>query len=448
MTKRLPKKIHIVLVLWGDKYWDTFLNVTLSTRLTDSNLPHLSKLFDVTYRIYTPNNEIIKYQNNQRLKQLNDCTKTEFIPIELDNAQSKYVLFSNIHRNILKEATASTAFIIDFPDHFYEASFFSKIGSKIKEGKRLINVCNPRLNLQKISNDEIFLKKIKNKKSFDKKDFLSLCLKHLHPHATDTIFLDNEKVMKTLSITGKKLGGNSFFLSAFHSHPIYIWPEKNVPLNCQTIDQGEYLYRACPTSKYHYNCHSSEYLFFELSDENEQIQPVKKTPNVLSYILWSKQEACATQRKRFGKRKYFSPNPIKKNLKIELFWFYFTTLYHILNLLPTILLKPILLKPYNELVESNVSYDYFLKKVFIANYHESILYGSCQIFPIDIIIDYVSMNIKKLRTRCLIDVMTQINHLSEENAKKFIKSIKDKSKMKKLQNAYLSLLEEQQRSTA
>ncbi|MCH9634271.1 MAG: hypothetical protein S4CHLAM7_10170 [Chlamydiae bacterium] len=398
----VPKEIHIVLVIWGNAFWHNFFNYSLFTRLTEYNLPELSKHFNLKYKIFTTPADIENYSNSEELKELNKFVKISFHPFDYKKNACKYSLFSKIQNRAIKEAGQERAGVIfDSPDHIYSNRIFGNFIPIITAGKRLILTQGIRLSLEGFTSNSLINKKVLRSKNFDNKDLMQGALTNLHPYTTKQLFKNNPEILSWSSTILWKLNNSNFIQSSFHLHPFYIWPEKVVSMSCQTVDSGEYLYKACPNTKKHHICTDSKLMYFELSENNLSKESNKKKPTLLAYLYWMRSFAHPKQSAYLFKKKiYFSSKPKISHLT-SLRINSFITLLFFMRKIPLWILKPFLHKEHQIYIQKKVKFFYFLRKVKLWNYYESLLRNHYNDYDIDDIISYISDNLKSLRYEIL-----------------------------------------------
>lgn len=431
-TPKKPSKIKILLVVWGDFYWNNFLTKNLSTRLTDNNFLFLQKHFDVEYEIYSTHEDWAKKQSNPILDDLSKRMNVKFKTFEFEKNKSKYGVFAKVHSQVLKECEDNTAFIFDFPDLIYSSTLFEQITHLILKGKRLIHIPGAGLNLQEIYKHPVFKQKIQNQVYYKDEDFLEVCLDCLHPNITLPCFKHNKYILNQLGKTYWEYGKNGFFMHGFHLHPIFVWPEVEFPLLCQTIDFGEYLYKACPNSKKHHFCSERVY-YFELSDAKRRDHTQNLKPTALNFVFWSRQFAHPLQRRAFFQRKFFGVNPKSFCLSTEIRWFLFLFRFYFLSIIPTFFLKPFFYKT----AKSNdpcfdLSFRKFLSRYFFINYFENLILHDSDSYDVDQQVQFINLNFRYFSYPVLKQLLQRLMGRSRKDALYFIENLKPSKNRTKL----------------
>tara|TARA_B100000989_G_C19513274_1_gene460253 strand:- start:994 stop:2004 length:1011 start_codon:yes stop_codon:yes gene_type:complete len=141
----LKKKYIITNILFGDMYTDIFTNQHLKSISDDSNLPKMSKNYDIEYRMYIDKHNFQIVENNPYIKKLSEHIYFEFqVADALEKNwkyESRYGVLEDTLIDGLKYAIEKNALFSPLcADLVVAKNFFPEIIKKIEEGYDSVNV--------------------------------------------------------------------------------------------------------------------------------------------------------------------------------------------------------------------------------------------------------------------------------------------------------------------
>lgn len=397
------------MIVWGEEYWDLFLNKMLFSRFTQGNFPALCKQFDVSFKLFTQQKDKDKYRDHPTLKSAFSNLPLSIISFD-ELSASKYTLFALVQKKAIEEANLEeAALIFDFPDHIYTNTFFSGLIPYILNGYRLL--LTPGINLSKedFLKDPVIVEKVMNNADFKNQDLISAALKHLHPTLTKALFKDSQNITDWPSQVLWKKSEEGFIQTRFHLHPFYIWPEKNAKLLCQTIDYGEYLIQACPDTKKHKVCSAEPFTYFELSSKHVKRELWPGRNSLGSYVYWAKQfvHPYQIQHLRESKKVYSAQENSRPSFKLSIKINLFLVTLLLMSKLPLFLLKPYFYRYHKDFFRKDATWMQFLRRGRIKNYWESLLLTASSFYPLEDILEFISINSHKLKIDVLRKALAQ-----------------------------------------
>lgn len=261
-------KFDIVNVVWGRKYTDSFLRISLPLQLCTGNLGALPP-GSARYRIFTTRSDWEYMQSFPAMRKLQEMIPVDYNEIEApDDAMSVHPKMTECHNKAIRDAWQERrALIFLSPDCLISNQMFHTILKNVQEDKRVILITGLRLKkedmiplVESVLEDENI-----RHNGLDSRSLVALSIPHLHPlseslfckqhisHGPANIYwwLDNENVLAF----------------AFHLHPLFVWPETYAQ-ELTTIDD-EFIAFACPSKeKWKIIQDSDEMVAFEFSDNN------------------------------------------------------------------------------------------------------------------------------------------------------------------------------------
>ncbi len=427
LKKQFPTFIYINLLVYGEKYWDVFLEQTALSRLASGNFPALTKQFKCKYQIFTTEKEIHYYKDHSIIYQLNQTIPVKFVSIQINKEKSKYLIAGRIQQEMANTAyNENAALFYDAPDHLYGPNVFEACTEYILQGKHLIATPNCSLSLEHLNSNSTFLHQIKNQSNFKKRAFNELAQSCLHPNRATKLFYDQKYSADLWSYRFWKMTNDCFVQKGFHLHPLYLWPQKNIIPSCITIDEGEFIFNVCPDIKKHVVATGSKFTYYELSDHTTKIKENKNENRVLQCNYWANMHVHPDQFNWFYKTKYYFliriPRIRKAHLSIWLFEFFL----FLIRLVPKAFLKPFYWTLHQEKNKKKIPLKKFLKKITLWNYFESTLARYAAHFTNDELFSYIERNKKKLRKEILQKVLSDRLLLQkEEDYVSFMEKILD-----------------------
>ncbi|NRA90366.1 MAG: hypothetical protein HRU43_04485 [Simkaniaceae bacterium] len=281
---KIPK-LHIINVMWGTKYINTFLNLSLPTQLSEGNLKSLSQ--KPNYTIYTDKigkNQILSSSIYQELK---TCCNIHFKIKKISPTTCPFKTLLKCHKDGIKSASFSRSPVIFLsPDCIFSTGALTYCENAIKKNVRLVAICSTRMSLEKYETIADAKTKKQGKIDWGPQELAVTAIHNLH-HRAKCLFLENNKCSSLPSHFYFKLSQNTVLAKAFHLHPLLIWPEnyKKYPVN--SADGINFLENSCPnieTWDVITNC--KEISLFEVSSDEQFQSDTKEELTPMMFKFW------------------------------------------------------------------------------------------------------------------------------------------------------------------
>lgn len=140
--------IDFVTVCWGKKYIDKVSSLSLSSLISENNIPYLSKEANINFIFYLNKDDIKYITEAYPFKVLKKYASIHFVLIDkllLDTYNGtywtqKYIPLTACHNHYINTKKENVYTFFNFPDVVYENEFLKKILSLIKMNKKVIFV--------------------------------------------------------------------------------------------------------------------------------------------------------------------------------------------------------------------------------------------------------------------------------------------------------------------
>ncbi|MCB1109739.1 MAG: hypothetical protein KDK64_02065, partial [Chlamydiia bacterium] len=140
-------KLQIINVVWGEKYINTFLDLSLPTQLSSGNLRELSEKPD--YIIYTNESGKEQIKSSRIYQSLEASASVNFKLIKIASGKCPFKILLESHSNAIKEANRKNAPMVFLsPDCILSTGVFTYCEQALIRGTRLIAVCSSRMSLE------------------------------------------------------------------------------------------------------------------------------------------------------------------------------------------------------------------------------------------------------------------------------------------------------------
>ncbi|MCB1085251.1 MAG: hypothetical protein KDK60_04035 [Chlamydiia bacterium] len=293
-------RIHFINVVWGKKYVETFLRISLPTQLAEGNLPGLKERGDIHYYLFTTEEDKEVIQSSPLYELLRKHVTFHFKLIKLLKGRQHHNLLTGFHIQAIKEADPlNAAMIFLSPDCIFSTGVFSKFVSLLEKGKRLVVGAGIRITLEGVKEE------LSKQGELDKNQPIELSPEHLSKiaipnlhHLTRGLFWNNEKIDTHSTHLYWKLDDETILLRPFHIHPFVVWPTVRGVFPCNTID-GPYTGKVVPCREdWEIMTDYSQATVFEMSSEAQFLESRKyKKPSILEMSAFIRR--CTTPAHRY-----------------------------------------------------------------------------------------------------------------------------------------------------
>ncbi len=257
--------IHIINIVWGEKYINTFLNLSLPTQFASGNLTSFSSKMIPHYIIYTTKEGQAQIKSTPIFEKLKKATQVQFKLITLKKNACPFDIILKYHSDAIKTANASRSpLIILSPDSILSKGVFTYLENALHQGKRLVAVCSARMSLEKYQ-------AIVEKRSHEwsPQDLAKTAINNLH-HRGKCLILNEGHISSHPSQIYWQLDKNNLYVKAFHLHPLLLWPERTNTLPSVSVDGKKFLEKICPNlSNWDVITDCSQAALFEISSETQ-----------------------------------------------------------------------------------------------------------------------------------------------------------------------------------
>lgn len=262
--------LQIINAVWGEKYINTFLQLSLPTQFSPGNLKTLSS--KPNYIIYTDQLGKAQVLHSPIYKKLKDHTNVIFRLIEIDKKTCPFDILLQCHSDAIKEANKLSAPIVFLaPDCILSINVFSYLEKAVHRKNRLVAICSARMSLEKYK--EIIQEKegslLTEEVHWTSQDLAKTTINNLH-HRGKCLLMGNNKISSHPSQMYWKLDENNLLAKAFHLHPLLIWPEVHNIYPLLSADGKSFLEKICPQkTQWETIKDCSEISLFEISSNKQ-----------------------------------------------------------------------------------------------------------------------------------------------------------------------------------
>jgi hypothetical protein len=269
-----PRGLHFVVVVWGERYCDTFLHLSLPTQLSASNLLGLARPDRAVFRIFTSDADAGRIRQSATYAALARCIAVEietFDARDIPQGNDKYHLMTRLQARALREAAAREVVVVFLsPDILVADGSFAAL--ERLSHRPAVMIAAPRLRLESIAPELLRRNGVVEADAIvlPPRELVALAMKHLHP-VTEAAFWGRKWFTVCPSTLYWQLGDDGMLARYFHLHPLLVDPARLAPDFFErmesTID-GDLLpsLQAAPEDIYVVT-DSDEVLVFEISDD-------------------------------------------------------------------------------------------------------------------------------------------------------------------------------------
>lgn len=226
--------LSVCIAVWGQEFIETFLNYSLSSILSENNIPFISNETKIYISIYTDKNGYKIIQQSKYFIALKEHANINFFLINGVSIVGNYIAMNDCHRHFISNNINKSLMIL-CPDMIYSDGSLKKLYYLHRNKSKVVCIFTPRLDKKNFLLN--YDKKIQEygKLALNNKDLIDLALKNFHPETLSTIIDDGIK---------KSTESGGFFLKDpegligcnFHYYPIIFKSDYNTILPRTTID--------------------------------------------------------------------------------------------------------------------------------------------------------------------------------------------------------------------
>ncbi|MCB1107768.1 MAG: hypothetical protein KDK76_06710 [Chlamydiia bacterium] len=279
--------LQIINVVWGQKYIQTFLELSLPAQLSYGNLRDLKT--QAHYIIYTTEEGQKLIEASQIFKQLQHACHVIFriISFKVDTCPFK-ILLKN-HSDAIKQGNKTNSPLIFLsPDSIVSTGTFCYCENAINKGIRLIAICSARMSLEKYIPIALKKKDHEGVVTWKPKELAIATVQNLH-HRGKCLVMEGDKISTHPSQMYWKLDENNLLAKAYHLHPILLWPEKKNVYPKISADGKNFLERICPNlKKWEIITDCNNISLFEISSDKQFTEDTKHPKNPFWFKRWVK----------------------------------------------------------------------------------------------------------------------------------------------------------------
>ncbi len=186
----LLRPFFFFVVFWGEKYREDFLNLCVSSLLSNNNIPALEPNSAHRFLICTTRVEWEAMRNNPIFEQLSCFIQLEWLEIETPSqVDSKYLVMSAGHKMLTSrvfEARAYGAYIS--PDCIFSDGYCLELMRHVRAGKRLVLQGMVRFEKEGVEHElrELGILNEGNPTTIPPRQLMEIGLRHLHPYTKTT----------------------------------------------------------------------------------------------------------------------------------------------------------------------------------------------------------------------------------------------------------------------
>lgn len=272
------RHLHFIVVVWGKKYCDTFLNISLPTQLSPGNLAGLSRPELAVFRIFTSEHDVDRIRRSAAVVALERHVRVEIESFEMPEVLKKYRFMTQIQMRALREAAEREAVAVFLaPDIVVADGSF--VAVERLADRPAVLIAAPRLNMTTVA-PELLLHRGPEPAcaiAIAPRDLVSLAMKHLHP-ISGSAFWGQPWLNAHPTVLYWRLGEQGMLARQFHLHPLLVDParlskgflrrtESMIERRKSTIDDDLMLSMRASPDEFHIVTDSDELAIFEVSDE-------------------------------------------------------------------------------------------------------------------------------------------------------------------------------------
>lgn len=287
-------KCHFITPVWGEKYIDTFLRLSLPTQLSPGNLGWLGGRPGISYNIYTRPCDVEKFSGSKAISMLRKLMNVSIVPATNINfsADHHYKPFSGCYKLGMKQASRYRAACVFLTaDQIWADGSFESIIGLGDAGKRAVMISGPRVmeesfvpaflaSVPKYERPEIVL---------PPREAVRLAIQYMHPWDR-SLFWEDGNIGRPASFMFWGVGDEGFLMRCFHLHPILVNPKHSYSDFYPTIDGSDFVKRCCPNiDQVHVVKDSDQVMYFSIAPAKQSAELINRPKrNWRGVISWSR----------------------------------------------------------------------------------------------------------------------------------------------------------------
>lgn len=305
-------KFLFITVVWGQKYIEEFLEISLPTQLTNKNL--LNDFFSVSeYLILTDNSDMHFFENSAAIDYLKKHISISFVDISNLQFEDKYKRASFAQLEGIKRSDNFDFIFFIYPD------FLCADGTLLNNAKTLVSgwdaiMCPVPAVLDTIIDDKKFLKYSKKNRNFNQtfippEKLVELSFNYFHPMIYGyNLDITNCSMASPVYVI-RSVDKYGIIINAFHLHPIAIKVMKsktNFKRNFDVSLDEEYITRLFMTKeKIYFPKSIQEFAYCSLRTPDSQPLPINKLYEFSNITRWAELGASNLHREIFEESFYW-----------------------------------------------------------------------------------------------------------------------------------------------
>ena len=275
-----PQQLVLPIVVWGDAYIDTFLQLALPTFLAPGNLPYCATHIPTRLIVVTDEAGATKLRNAENVHRAAKIGTVEIRPdidLSLTANVNKYAVMAAAHHGVVRELQGTHSLIcILSPDCLLNDTCLQFAYDKMLEGSNAVLVAGPRAGLQGIRR-ELGYAIHRDQLTLTSRELVSLLCRNFHP-ISRSLFVSARKFSTMPSCLYWKVSEVSFVARYFHLHPLMvrILPDVIFPESHKGTVDATLIDDANVSVGDSYVCENSDdMVIVEMTDENSMHIPAK-----------------------------------------------------------------------------------------------------------------------------------------------------------------------------
>jgi hypothetical protein len=211
-------KFHVFMAVWGERYIDTMVRLTIPTMLYAGNLPALAARHQCKVVFFTREAEEAAIRAAASVIRLAAVVPIEFVHFDPDSAANVYLAMSDAHhRGALAAQRDGARGMIAAPDMLFADGSLGRLADYAERGKVAVMCTGIRL-LQEAAVPALAPR---IDAPIGSREMVALALEHLHPEMR-RYFVTSPDFSTFPSMCCWDLGGKGILMRCLHLHPLMI----------------------------------------------------------------------------------------------------------------------------------------------------------------------------------------------------------------------------------
>jgi hypothetical protein len=269
-----PDQYVFITPVWGEKYVERFVKISLRTQLSEGNLGSIPPGKGL-YLIFTRKNDVAAIKRSPAFRQLKatlpvSVRSLDDLPDPRFNDHPHDLQTAAYIRGIRAAAGRETAFVFLTPDILLGDGTLRSLVRRSEEGRRVILVAGIRMTTEgAVSCVATHRTEGRADAPVPPRDLVRVLLDNLHPLSRGHFVAPNGSVQLAQHLYWP-VADHGLLVRGFHVHPLMVWPRHPEAGIRNTIDD-EYVERACPDrSDWYTVTDSDEFCMLEFSDRTHK----------------------------------------------------------------------------------------------------------------------------------------------------------------------------------